>query len=415
MFKNKVLIVEDSKPILQIHSHLVKKAGLIPVTAETLAEVESYKEMFNEFFCAIIDYSLPDANNGEAITYLLNNKVPGIVMTGMIDDSIRDNILAQPVIDYITKESKQAFTYLQHLLEKLLVNSTIKILVIDDSKNARHYFHKLLSRHNYHVLSANCGEEAISLIESNPDIKLVITDKEMPNMDGLELCNAIRDKHSKNEIAIIGVSGIDNPALTAKFIKNGANDFLKKPFCPEEFYCRVLQNVEYIESFETIKKQANTDFLTGLYNRRYFFETVSPKIKHNNQQGHASNIAILDIDFFKAINDKFGHQAGDDVLKHTSKLMLRHFATQCTVARIGGEEFCIYFEDNDTQGATEKLNAFKQDLESSPINYESKEITCTISGGLATEHEASLDVLIHKADQFLYEAKLAGRNRIITA
>jgi diguanylate cyclase (GGDEF)-like protein len=95
--------------------------------------------------------------------------------------------------------------------------------------------------------------------------------------------------------------------------------------------------------------------------------------------------------------------------------MLRHFATQCTVARIGGEEFCIYFEDNDTRGAIERLNAFKQDLESSPVNYESKEINCTISGGLATEHEASLDVLIHKADQYLYEAKSAGRNRIITA
>ena len=243
MTKSKILIVEDSKPILQIHTHLVKKAGFEPVQAETFAEVKALEGQFDQFFCAIIDFSLPDAAHGEAIPYLLEHKVPGIVMTGMIDDHTRNTILKLPVVDYITKESKQAYTYLQHLIEKLKVNHKIKVLVVDDSANSRNYLKRMLERHNYNVLLANCGAEAITTLEQNPDIKLIITDKEMPNMDGLILCNEIRSRYAKDEVSIIGVSGANNPSLTAKFIKSGANDFLKKPFCPEEFYCRVLQNI----------------------------------------------------------------------------------------------------------------------------------------------------------------------------
>lgn len=414
MAKNKVLIVEDSKPILQIHTHLVKSVGLEPVTAETLAEVKQFEGTFDQFFCAIVDYSLPDAHNGEAIPYLLKNKVPSIVMTGMIDDETRDNILAQPVIDYITKESKQAFSYLRHLLEKLLVNHTIKILVVDDSKQARNYLYKMLRRHNYDVLQANCGEEALKLINEYKDIKLVLTDKDMPNMDGLELCNAIRAKYSKSEMAIIAVSAAENPSLTAKFIKNGANDFLKKPFCLEEFYSRVLQNVEYIESFETIQKQAYTDFMTGLYNRRYFFENVQPKVKRNTEQQIPSNIALMDIDFFKSINDQYGHEAGDEVLKHTAEIMQKYFAKDAIAARIGGEEFCIYFEDNDAEAAKQKLESFREEFHLSPITYNDIVINSSISIGFYSYIEPSLDVLINEADEFLYKAKQQGRNRLVS-
>ena len=340
METKKILIVEDSLPIIKLHTFLVKKAGFEPVTAETLAEVHAMEDQLDEFFCAIIDYSLPDAPEGEAISFLLDRKVPGIVMTGMLDDKVRDNILRLPVIDYITKESKQAYNYLQHLIEKLQQNKDVKVLVVDDSASSRNYLRHLLERHNYQVIMASCGSDALEQLKTHPDTKLVITDKEMPNMDGLELCNEIRATYTKDEISIIGVSGADNPSLTAKFIKNGANDFLKKPFCPEEFYCRVLQNVEYIESIETITRQANTDYLTGLYNRRYYFETVSPKLHSEQPQ----TLAMMDIDFFKAVNDTYGHEAGDEVLKSVSQLLQSHFPDQL-IARLGGEEFSIYFED----------------------------------------------------------------------
>ncbi|NVK24426.1 MAG: diguanylate cyclase [Gammaproteobacteria bacterium] len=413
MNKQKILIVEDSKPILQIHTHLVRKAGFEPVTAETLAQVYALKDQLPKFFLAIIDYSLPDAPNGEAISYLLENHVPGIVMTGMLDDNIRDNILKQPVIDYITKESKQAYTYLHHLIEKLRTNNQVKVLVVDDSTNSRNYLKRLLERHYYQVLLATCGEKALEVLEQHQDIKLIITDKEMPNMDGLELCNRVRANFSKDEISIIGVSGADNPSLTAKFIKNGANDFLKKPFCPEEFYCRTLQNIEYIESIETIRRQANTDYLTGLYNRRFFFEQVNPIIKQRKESGNCSTLAMLDIDHFKSINDNYGHEAGDDVLKSTASLMDKYFESY-TVARIGGEEFCIWFDETSLTVAEQQLNAFRQELEQTAIYSAEGHIKCTISAGVVFSCEISLDALLNKADELLYKAKEQGRNQVVS-
>lgn len=414
MTVQKVLIVEDSKPILQLHIHLVKKAGFEPVTAETLAEVEALENELGSFFCAIIDYSLPDAPRGEAISYLLDRKVPGIVMTGMIDDDIRNSILKLPVVDYITKESKQAYSYLQHLLEKLKINFQTKILVVDDSANSRNYLKRLLERHNYHVILANCGAAAMEQLDLNPDTKLVITDKEMPNMDGLALCNEIRSKYTKDDISIIGVSGADNPSLTAKFIKNGANDFLKKPFCPEEFYCRVLQNVEFIESIETIKRQANTDYLTGLYNRRYFFETVSTELAETIGRGHSATLAMLDIDYFKSVNDTYGHDAGDEVLKNTAKLLEQHFSEQFTVARIGGEEFCVYFGEVELSTAVNLLEEFRQTIAEELVETANEAIKSTISIGVSARPCDNLDELMNIADNLLYQAKEAGRNRVVS-
>lgn len=414
MSKSKILIVEDSKPILQIHKHLVSKAGFEPVTAETLEQVKQFEGQFEQFFCAIIDFSLPDAPSGEAIPYLLKHDVPGIVVTGMIDDHTRNTILKLPVIDYITKESKQAFTYLRHLIEKLKVNHLTKVLVVDDSSNSRNYLERLLTRHNYTVVLANCGADAIDMLEQHPDVKLVITDKEMPNMDGLALCNHIRAKHSKDEISIIGVSGADNPSLTAKFIKNGANDFLKKPFCPEEFYCRVLQNIEYIESIEIIRKQANTDYLTKLYNRRYFFENAGPRIVNKHQSGTEATLAMMDIDFFKSVNDNYGHDAGDEVLRATAALIQQHFGNDYLAARLGGEEFSVYFGDLPLEQAKQKLNEFREAYQAMTVETAGHSLQCTVSIGVITSCEPSMDALVNRADELLYAAKETGRNKVVS-
>jgi diguanylate cyclase (GGDEF)-like protein len=417
MKKFNVLIVEDSKPILALHKNLVTRAGFNPITAETLEQVKLLEPRFPEFFCAIIDYSLPDAPNGEAIAYLLARNVPGIVMTGMIDDETRNNILQLPVIDYITKENKQAYPYLQHLLEKLRVNHLTKILVVGESQDTRNHLKDLLERHNYHVIQARCGSAAIEELEKHPQIKLVITEKEMATMDGLELCNQIRSKYSKDEISIIGLSEDNNQSLTAKFIKNGANDFLTTPFCIEEFYCRVLQNIEYIENVAIIQRQANTDYLTGLFNRRYFFEQVSPIIKRRYIDGINSTLAMIDIDYFKSVNDTYGHDAGDVVLKSIAKLMQRHFSPNYLAARVGGEEFCIFLDTTSRNQAIMLLDDFRKDIENMLVDIGigsgKNTITCTISVGITHGCDSSFDEIMIKADELLYDAKDSGRNMVI--
>ena len=410
----RILIVEDSLPIITLHCSIAKKAGLEPVVAKTLAEVKGLTEQFGEFFCAIIDYSLPDAPEGEAIKYIIDRKVPGIVMTGMLDDNVRNNILRLPVIDYITKESKQAFHYLLTLLKRLQRNPTVKILVVDDSSSSRAYLTHLLARHKFNVLQAKCGVHALEVLEEHPDTKLIITDKEMPRMDGIELCNQVRAKYHKDDVGIIGISGADSQALTAKFIKNGANDFLQKPFCLEEFYCRVLQNVDYLQSIEIIRQQANTDYLTNLANRRYFFESVGPKVK---APGYHS-LAMMDIDNFKSINDTYGHDAGDAVLKAIAQLLKDHFEQDFLVARLGGEEFGVFFDQYDFMAAVRNLDQFREELAdlAIPVTKDSGEhetLYCTVSIGVANEADMSIDNLMILADQRLYKAKQSGKNRII--
>jgi PleD family two-component response regulator len=112
----------------------------------------------------------------------------------------------------------------------------------------------LLEVHQYRVIAADDGVEALKKIQENPDVDLVITDYEMPKMDGFALTQKIREKHDKNEIAVIGISGHDEHDIAVRFLKNGANDFIIKPFFTEEFYCRVTQNVETVESFRRLKQ-----------------------------------------------------------------------------------------------------------------------------------------------------------------
>lgn len=405
----KVLVVEDSLPIVALHKNIVHKSGMEPVVATTFAEVKALKSRFNEFYCAIIDYSLPDAPNGEAIKYILDEKVPGIVMTGMLDDNVREHILQLPVIDYVTKSNKQAFQYVLTLLRRLNENPDTKILVVDDSARARSYLSHLLKRHNFSVLEADSGVTALEVLNEHTDIKLIITDKEMPLMDGIELCNQVRARYTKDDIAIIGVSGVDSKALTAMFIKNGANDFLQKPFCLEEFYCRVLQNIDYLKNIETIRRQANTDYLTDLANRRYFFDSVQPLM---STPGHHI-IAMLDIDNFKSINDKYGHDAGDEVLKTIARVLKKHFEQLFLVARLGGEEFAVFFNQNPTKDTIKRLERFRIELQQTHTKVGKESIACSVSIGVASEENTTIHDLMITADQRLYTAKDTGKNKVV--
>jgi PleD family two-component response regulator len=125
---------------------------------------------------------------------------------------------------------------------------------VDDSRVFRNRISSLLEVHQYSVLPAGDGAEALKILGENPDIALVITDYEMPKMDGFDLTQKIREKRDKNEVAIIGISAQGDHGLSARFLKNGANDFICKPFLTEEFYCRVTQNVETIEHLRRLKQ-----------------------------------------------------------------------------------------------------------------------------------------------------------------
>nr|WP_231620516.1 diguanylate cyclase [Pseudoalteromonas sp. NSLLW24] len=396
----------------RVQKHIALKAGYEVDIAESLAQT---KELIskNSYFCAVVDFILPDAPSGEAVPCTVNADIPTIVMTGNIDKKTRDTVEKYPIIDYIIKENKQAYQYLEKQLHRLPRNENVKVLVVDDSKSTRRYICSLLVRHKYQIIEAQDGQEALKMLENSPDISVIITDNEMPNMNGDELCSEIRRLYSNDEKAIIGISGSDSLGLSSLFLKNGANDYLHKPFNSEEFYCRLSQNVDMLEQIATIKRQANTDYLTNLPNRRYFFEETSKSLKNIKNKQCSGALAMLDIDHFKIINDTHGHDVGDEVLKGLSICFSKYFK-KYLVARLGGEEFAVYFANADKQEALKRLEGFRYFIEANSQEFSKEKIKFTISIGFADGPVYQIDELLKQADLKLYDAKESGRNKVVS-
>lgn len=409
-----LLVIEDSGHVAKVIEHIAVTIGYKVTIAETLAEVKKLLSKEHDFFLATIDYRLPDAPDGEVIPYVLQHHIPGVVMTGRLDDKTRSKILNLPVVDYITKENAQAYHYLLRILKYQLTNQKIGVLVVDDSLTARNQVMQLLKRRNFKVIGAPDGTKALEILEQHDNIKMVITDQEMPGMDGIELVQKIRKMHNKSEIIIIGVSGADKSHQSARFIKNGADDFLRKPFCPEEFYCRIMQNIEKQQHLEEIQKAANTDYLTELYNRRYFFENAKKMLKKAIKSGEKYVLCMIDLDHFKKVNDTYGHDIGDVVLVTFAKLMKQHFA-QDLIARLGGEEFAILIETKDAELLLAQLDVFRETVSETKVdagNGVNINFTSSI-GALKVDASKSLQDLMTTADQALYDAKETGRNKVV--
>tara|TARA_B110000211_G_scaffold69529_1_gene80290 strand:+ start:532 stop:1794 length:1263 start_codon:yes stop_codon:yes gene_type:complete len=408
----KILIIEDTPTIARVQKHIALKAGYDVDIAESLAQAKELLSS-NAYFCAVVDFILPDAPTGEAVPCTIAAEIPTIVMTGNIDQQTRDTVEKYPIIDYITKENKQAYQYLEKQLLRLPRNENVKVLVVDDSTSTRRYICSLLARHKYQTIEAKDGVEALKMLEASPDITVIITDNEMPNMNGDELCTQIRSLYSNDEKAIIGISGADSSALSSLFLKNGANDYLHKPFNSEEFYCRLSQNVDMLEQIATIKRQANTDYLTNLPNRRYFFEEAEKSLKQIKRTNGDGALAMLDIDHFKSINDTHGHDVGDEVLKGLSICFKKYFKKHL-VARLGGEEFAVYFIDVEKQEALKRLEGFRYFIEANSHEFSSAKIKFTISIGFVSGPVYKIDELLKQADLKLYDAKETGRNKVVS-
>jgi diguanylate cyclase (GGDEF)-like protein len=252
------------------------------------------------------------------------------------------------------------------------------------------------------------------MIVAHPDISLVLTDYNMPVMNGLELTKEIRKLHNKNDMSIIALSSNEDEQITAMFLKSGANDYIKKPFSKEEFSCRVNNAIEALENIFIITNHSNRDFLTGLYNRRYFFKNVGSYFSDAIQNGEGFAIAMIDIDNFKRINDTYGHEMGDKVIVSLSEILRTSVNQKDIVARFGGEEFCLLLKDISAHNVLVAVERLRANIERNIIiSDKGEEIRFTISIGVSVSHEDTLEEDIDQADLLLYNAKQGGRNQIV--
>ena len=268
-----LLIVEDSRTYRELLSRqLAKRLKFGILAAANFAEAQQLiAEHKDRIFLAILDLNLPDAPNGEIVGEVLSHGISSVVVTATFDENVRQQIISKNVVDYVIKEGMQDLIYISRLIDRTWRNQEICVMVVDDSPTYRHVLKNFLLPHKYKIIEADGGEAALRELSANPDVRLIITDNQMPGMDGFELVSEVRKSFSKEDVSIIGLSASNDGSLSARFLKRGANDFLGKPFSKEEFFCRVNQNIEMIEMIHEVKESANRDYLTNLYNRRYFF------------------------------------------------------------------------------------------------------------------------------------------------
>lgn len=413
----KILLLEDSEPFAKaISIKLKKELGWQVVIAKNFAELKDILPDSNhDFFVGIFDYYLPDSSNGEAIDYGIANSLPIIVLTGSYEARTRESLVQKDIIDYVLKRSIEDIDYLISLIRQLHRNIYTKVLVVDDSSFYRGTLGTLLKGQLYDVYEARDGLEALEIMDEQKDIAIVLTDYFMPNMDGFELVTRLRKKYSKDELAIIAISGDTSEEMVSKFLKFGANDYIKKPFSKEEFICRVNNNAEHLSLIKFQKALTNVDFLSGLFNRRYFME-AGQMLYVNSVRGNISFVTgIFDIDNFKQINDRYGHDVGDLVIKDFAKCLTTCFRTSVIVARFGGEEFCVILteiEDMYVERTFEKVLKMVRGREI--VTKNNNVVSYTVSVGVCATLMESLDAMLKVADEMLYEAKKTGKNKVVT-
>ncbi|ANE36202.1 bile resistance regulator [Campylobacter iguaniorum] len=410
--RERILIVDDNKALAKlIAKKMEKNIDMEIVVAHSFEEAKNIIEDNDDFFLALLDLNLPDAPNGEIVDFVLSKNILSIVLTGSMDEETRKLFMHKDIVDYVIKDNMNSISYIFDTINRLSKNRNYKVMVVDDSASERNEIKRILMSQQFKVFAAAHGEEAMSYIEDNPDMKFVLTDYNMPVMDGFELMQNIRQKYDKNSLAVIVLTSNDEDRTGAKFLKNGANDYIKKPFSKEELICRINNTIESMENINAMSKFANTDFLTGVYNRRYFYSFMADYYRNNKDSNFV--VAMFDIDNFKSVNDKFGHDIGDIVIQKLAIFLLQEVGSKGIVARFDGEEFCVVLLNTKFDDGVKIMVNTRAKIAACLINIKENVVKFTVSIGVTNGDCATdIDKLISVADQALYVAKNSGKNKV---
>jgi two-component system, cell cycle response regulator len=297
----------------------------------------------------------------------------------------------------------------------------LKVLVADDSAIYRKLVERALELQPYTVLFANDGREAMDLFaEHQPP--LVITDWMMPDITGIEFCEGIRRDFPASYTYIVILTGMTDVDKLVSGLASGADDYLTKPFHAEELQARLGVGRRVIDLHREIEAKnrqleelALTDALTGLPNRRAVEAWGARQLEAAARHDFPFWVAMADLDRFKSINDSFGHDAGDAVLKGFAEILKTNTRSSNMCARIGGEEFLLVLTHGEKESIEIAIGRIRKHLEAQRFEFRDHGLCVTASFGISGfrgKKAPDFSILISKADEALYSAKHNGRNRI---
>lgn len=295
------------------------------------------------------------------------------------------------------------------------------ILVVDDIPENVQLLIFALEDGGHVVASASHGRECLDQVEPfKPDI--ILLDIMMPVMDGMETLRQLKSNPRHKNIPIIMASANDDDERVIEALDMGAHDFVSKPIVFPILAARVRSALrlrqaqqELTQANETLARLASIDPLTGVYNRRYYYERAETEFCKCLRYHHPLSVLMLDADRFKAINDQYGHHMGDTVLVELTRICARMTRSSDFVGRMGGEEFAICCPETDLAGAMLLAERIRQAINDCTIVNEDVKIGFTVSIGVTelTGHDSNFEAVHDRADHLLYQAKEQGRNRVI--
>ncbi|WP_072680843.1 diguanylate cyclase [Arcobacter sp. LA11] len=296
----------------------------------------------------------------------------------------------------------------------------MKILIADDDPVIRKQLELSLSKNGYEVIQCKNGLEGLEIAKSIDSPSLMLFDWSMPGLTGLELCKQIRTFKREPEPYILLLTSKNDTNDVIEGLDSGANDYITKPFYPHELQARlkiglksIKLQLELIKARNMLAIEANHDYLTGILNRRAVMKAFELEIERYKRDDKSSSLALFDLDFFKKVNDTYGHVVGDEVLCEITKKTSSVLRPYDSFGRYGGEEFLLILPDCNEEETYIICERIRKLIYDSKINTSVGLISVSISVGacvFSSNKNCSIEELVKIADDNLYEAKEQGRN-----
>jgi two-component system cell cycle response regulator len=450
----RVLVVDDIPANVKLLEARLSAEYFDVTTAYSGAEALALCERA-ECDIVLLDVMMPDMDGFEVCRRLKSNPVthhiPVVMVTALDQPSDRvkgleagaDDFLTKPVTDVALVSRVRSLARLKMVTDELRMRALTsreigiqsperdavtetgrngRILIVDDRKNSYERIVATLATEHTVDVEADPAEALFHAAEGNYD--LLIVSLGLKDFDGLRLCSQVRSLERTRNVPILAVAEADNNARLVRGLEIGVNDYLIRPIDKNEMLARVRTQIKKKRYTERLRdnvqasiEMAITDALTGLFNRRYMETHLATLVEQAASRGKPLAVLILDIDYFKSVNDSHGHDAGDDVLREFSTRIRKSIRNIDLACRYGGEEFVIVMPETDMAVATMVAERIRRRIaaEPFPIQEGARKLEVTISIGLSAigtpgDNAASI---LKRADTALYRAKRDGRNRVV--
>lgn len=384
---------------------------------------ESFSILKEESIDLILTSTELDHESGEDLIHALNassyKDIPVVLITSDEHLATRSRFFDLGIVDYVLKQdldSKRLSYFFGALQSRRSLTSELQNLrftVLDDSALSQKIITSILSFHQAEYIRT--FDDPINLLAESEPSDVYLIDMIIPRMSGEEVVQTLRSRYPDS--IIIAISSVNNIKTISYVLDGGADDYIIKPYDAGLFLAR-LRNCIRTQSLvrdlktkqEALEEQARTDGLTGLYNHKFIMERLGEEVREASAGGNPLSVMLLDLDFFKKVNDTYGHPVGDDVLRNLASLLKEHAVSDCLVARYGGEEFLLLMPGVSLEEAVAHGEILLEKVRTH--NFRGVDHPLTISAGAAGLKGADPKELVKQADDMLYSSKKNGRDRI---